>query len=315
MIEVKNLTKTYGNHTAVSNVSFSIDENGVYGFLGPNGAGKSTTMNIITGCLAATEGSVSINGFDILEEAAEAKKYIGFLPELPPLFGDMTPMEYLMFAAGLRGIEEPGTEVESVMKKTGVTPVKDRLIKNLSKGFRQRVGLAQAILGSPKIIILDEPTVGLDPKQIVEVRNLIKSLGKDHTVILSSHILSEVQAVCDKVLVISKGKLVGYDTTENFENAFKSEPVFEITAKADKETVRSVIAAVPETIAVRFESEKDGYTSISVKVSDEKASESIFAAFSANGITLVKMAMKQANLENVFMKLTGQDNGEEEKNV
>lgn len=315
MIEVKNLTKTYGNHTAVSNVSFSIDENGVYGFLGPNGAGKSTTMNIITGCLAATEGSVSINGFDILEEAAEAKKYIGFLPELPPLFGDMTPMEYLMFAAGLRGIEEPGAEVESVMKKTGVTPVKDRLIKNLSKGFRQRVGLAQAILGSPEIIILDEPTVGLDPKQIVEVRNLIKSLGKDHTVILSSHILSEVQAVCDKVLVISKGKLVGYDTTENFENTFKSEPVFEITAKADKETVRRVIAAVPETVAVRFESEKDGYTSVSVKVSDEKASESIFAAFSANGITLVKMAMKQVNLENVFMKLTGQDNGEEEKNV
>lgn len=217
MIEVKNLVKRYGDHVAVEDLSFKIEKGKIYGFLGPNGAGKSTTMNIITGYIASTEGEVSINGYDILEDAEKAKKCIGYLPEMPPLYFDMTVLEYLEFAADLKKIprKQKCGMIEEVMEMVKITDMQNRLIKNLSKGYRQRVGLAQAILGYPEVIILDEPTVGLDPKQIIEIRNLIKELKKKHTVILSSHILSEVSAICDYILIISHGKLVASDTPEN----------------------------------------------------------------------------------------------------
>ena len=216
MIEVSHLTKYYGSFLAVNDLSFEIQDGHVYGFLGPNGAGKSTTMNIMTGCLSPTDGTVKIGGFDILEQPEAAKKLIGYLPEQPPLYPNETPQEYLTFvgeAKGLRG-GVLHDQIESVMERTKITEMGDRPISALSKGYKQRVGIAQALLGDPKVVILDEPTVGLDPLQIIEIRDLIRQLGEKHTVILSSHILSEVQAICDKVLIISHGKLVAYDDTE-----------------------------------------------------------------------------------------------------
>ena len=209
MIEVKNLVKDYGGHLAVDHLSFRVEDGQIYGFLGPNGAGKSTTMNIITGYLGATEGQVIIDGHDILEEPEAAKKRIGYLPEIPPLYMDMTVDEYLEFAACIKKLPKPGRmdAIQEVMDLVKITDVRKRLIRNLSKGYRQRVGIAQALLGSPKLIILDEPTVGLDPAQVIEIRKLIRELGQAHTVILSSHILSEVQAVCQQVLILSKGRL------------------------------------------------------------------------------------------------------------
>ncbi|MBR6675912.1 MAG: ABC transporter ATP-binding protein [Clostridia bacterium] len=228
MIKVKNLSKKYGNVPAVKNISFNVKEGSIYGFLGPNGAGKSTTMNMICGCLAITDGTVTVNGHDIVDEAVEAKACIGYLPEIPPLYPDMTVFEYLEFVAmakGLRG-EALYDDLSYCMDKTGITDVADRLIKNLSKGFKQRVGIAQAIVGDPHVVILDEPTVGLDPLQILEIRNLIKELGEEHTVIISSHILQEIEAVCDRVIMISKGRIVAdaalADLTKNetLEQAF-----------------------------------------------------------------------------------------------
>lgn len=233
MIEVKNLCKDYGTNgaqRAVDNLSFSIEPGHVYGFLGPNGAGKSTTMNILTGCLAATSGQVAIDGFDIYEDAKEAKSHIGYLPEQPPLYLDMTVREYLNFVAGAKGVrkETRSEHLAAIMALTQIEDVENRLIKNLSKGYRQRVGIAQALVGNPEIIILDEPTVGLDPKQIIEIRELIKELGKEHTVILSSHILSEVRSVCDRLLIIAKGKLVADDTPEALEAKYAPKSFEEI---------------------------------------------------------------------------------------
>ena len=230
MIEVKHLCRKYGEHRAVDDLSFTIENGYVYGFLGPNGAGKSTTMNMITGCLAATSGQVLIDGYDIFEDAQEAKKRIGYLPEIPPLYQDMTVREFLNFVAKAKGVPKQALEEQlfSVISLAGLEEVEERLIKNLSKGYKQRVGIAQALLGNPEIIILDEPTVGLDPKQIIEVRDLIRELGKDHTVILSSHILSEVRSVCDRILMISKGKLVANDTPENLEKLYAPKSFEEI---------------------------------------------------------------------------------------
>jgi len=216
MINVSHLTKCYGKYKAIDDLSFDIEDDHVYGFLGPNGAGKSTTMNIITGCLAATEGEVKINGLDIFEDAKEAKKLIGYLPEIPPLYPDMTPYEFLVFVAKVKGVKKAELEdqVRTVAEETGITDVMDKLIKNLSKGYKQRVGIAQALLGNPEVIILDEPTVGLDPVQIIEIRNLIASLGQKHTVILSSHILSEVEAIADTIMILLHGKLTIFKTSE-----------------------------------------------------------------------------------------------------
>ena len=230
MIEVKHLCRKYGEHRAVDDLSFTIENGYVYGFLGPNGAGKSTTMNMITGCLAATSGQVLIDGYDIFEDAQEAKKRIGYLPEIPPLYQDMTVREFLNFVAKAKGVPKQALDEQlfSVVSLAGLEEVEERLIKNLSKGYKQRVGIAQALLANPEIIILDEPTVGLDPKQIIEVRDLIRELGKDHTVILSSHILSEVRSVCDRILIISKGKLVANDTPENLEKLYAPKSFEEI---------------------------------------------------------------------------------------
>lgn len=237
MIEVKDLVKRYGNHTAVDHLSFHVEKGKIYGFLGPNGAGKSTTMNMLTGYLAATEGQILINGHDISEEPMEAKRCIGYLPELPPLYQDMTPLEYLRFVAELKGVSRKDRDemLEHIMEETRIMDVKDRLIRHLSKGYRQRVGLAQALVGDPEILILDEPMVGLDPKQIIEIRELIRSLGEKHTVILSSHILSEIASVCDQVMIISHGKLVASDTPENLGGYMKHSDITELQVRGSRE--------------------------------------------------------------------------------
>ena len=240
MIEVNNLVKRYGNHTAVDHLSFKIEKGKIYGFLGPNGAGKSTTMNMITGYIASTEGTVKIDGHDILEEPEAAKKCIGYLPEQPPVYFDMTVLEYMKFVADLKKIpkDKKANMIEEVMDMVKISDMRNRLIKNLSKGYRQRVGLAEAIMGYPEVIILDEPTVGLDPKQIIEIRTLIKELKKKHTVILSSHILSEVSAVCDYVLIISHGKLVASDTPENLGKLAEGSNTLEMLIKGEKTQIR-----------------------------------------------------------------------------
>ena len=315
MIEVKNLVKKYGNHTAVDHLNFTIEEGHVYGFLGPNGAGKSTTMNIMTGYLGATEGEVLINGHDILKEPEEAKKQIGYLPELPPLYMEMTVREYLEFVAELKVIsknkrEESINEVEKMVK---IWEVENRLIRNLSKGYRQRVGLAQAVLGFPKIIILDEPSVGLDPKQIIEIRELIRQLAKKHTVILSSHILAEVREVCDYILIISKGKLVASDTPENLERNLGDSDLIEIETKASPDEVRRILETVDGIRSISTKHLENGITW--AQVQEQKNTdirEKVFQAFAQNHQPLLKLNPLQVSLEDVFMELTQSDRAAEE---
>ena len=248
MIEVSNLTKKYGDHIAVDHLSFRVEKGQIYGFLGPNGAGKSTTMNIITGYLAATEGTVTIDGKDVQKDPEEAKRAIGYLPELPPLYVDMTVREYLEFVAELKKVpkKEREQQISEVMEMTQITDMQQRLIKNLSKGYRQRVGLAQAILGYPEVIILDEPTVGLDPKQIIEIRDLIRKLGEDHTVILSSHILSEVSAVCDHIMIIAHGKLVASDSPENLQKLMSGSMELDLEVKGSAAAVKSALQEISQ---------------------------------------------------------------------
>lgn len=315
MIEVKNLVKKYGNHTAVDHLNFTIEEGHVYGFLGPNGAGKSTTMNIMTGYLGATEGEVLINGHDILKEPEEAKKQIGYLPELPPLYMEMTVREYLEFVAELKGIaknkrEESINEVEKMVK---IWEVENRLIRNLSKGYRQRVGLAQAVLGFPKIIILDEPSVGLDPKQIIEIRELIRQLAKKHTVILSSHILAEVREVCDYILIISKGKLVASDTPENLERNLGDSDLIEIETKASPDEVRRILETVDGIRSISTKYLENGITWAQIQEKkNTDIREKVFQAFAQNHQPLLKLNPLQVSLEDVFMELTQSDRAAEE---
>lgn len=309
MIEVKNLTKRYGNHTAVSDLSFNIEKGKIYGFLGPNGAGKSTTMNIMTGCLAATEGEVRVGGYDIFKEAQEAKKLIGYLPERPPLYPDRTIREYLTFVARAKKVpaKEIPQEIERVMKVTRIVDVADRIIKHLSKGYQQRVGIAQAILGNPEVIILDEPTVGLDPKQIIEIRDMIKQLGRNHTVILSSHILSEVQAICQTVMIISKGKLVACDSPRNLEKMFSASVTVELLAEATKSEIRSILSGIGHIIGTEIREREDGRCSVRLRVNatdDEQLCRDIFAAFSKAGKVLLQMNTAKASLEDIFIELT-----------
>lgn len=307
MIEVKNLVKKYGNHVAVDHLSFSIEKGQIYGFLGPNGAGKSTTMNIMTGYLGATDGQVVINGHDILKEPEEAKKCIGYLPELPPLYTDMRVGEYLYFAAELKGIKKGEIEesVEEVVKLAKLQDVEMRLIRNLSKGYRQRVGLAQAMIGFPEIIILDEPTVGLDPKQIIEIRELIRKLAKDHTVILSSHILAEVSEVCDTVLIISKGKLVASDSPKNLEKLMAGAESVEITTKASRSEVREILAEVNGIKEIKTEQLKDGTTFAKIDVEDDTdIREDVFFAFAKAEKALLTLNHTRVSLEDVFLELT-----------
>ena len=312
MIAVEHLTKCYGDFMAVSDLSFEIDEGHVYGFLGPNGAGKSTTMNIMTGCLSATEGHVRINGYDIFEEPERAKKTIGYLPEQPPLYMNETPAEYLKFvgeAKGLKGLELK-KQIEDVAGQTKIDHVMDRLISNLSKGYRQRVGIAQALLGSPQVIILDEPTVGLDPIQIIEIRDLIRQLGEDHTVILSSHILSEVQAICEKVLIISQGKLVAFDKPENLEKLLLASNGITFTAEASKEEIDAILPEISRITEWDVKTQEDGLTAVSVRTGSENVKEisrELFFAFADKKKAILEMSSKKANLEDVFIELTEGD--------
>lgn len=320
MIEVKNLVKRYGDHLAVDHLSFHVDKGQIYGFLGPNGAGKSTTMNIMTGYIASTEGEVLIDGHNILEEPEKAKKCIGYLPEQPPLYFDMTVGEYLKFAAELKKIPKAKRkeEVEQVMEMVGITQMKDRLIKNLSKGYKQRVGLAQAILGYPDIIILDEPTVGLDPKQIIEIRDLIKKLSEKHTIILSSHILSEVSAVCDYVMIINHGKLVASDTTENLEKMTLGSNTLEMTVKGTREKTEKLLETVEEIQSLEWQDDDSGNSTISFTIKTEESvdiREKLFYMMAENRMPILKMQSTKVSLEDVFLELTENEMNEDEQEV
>ena len=315
MIEVKNLTKRYGNHTAVSDLSFTIEKGQIYGFLGPNGAGKSTTMNILTGCLAATAGEVKIGGYDIFEEPAEAKKLIGYLPEQPPLYPDRTPREYLTFVARAKHIPEKeiAAQVNRVLAITQTEDVADRVIKNLSKGYKQRVGIAQAVLGNPEVIILDEPTVGLDPLQIIEIRELIQDLGKDHTVILSSHILSAVHAFCQTIMIIAKGKLVACDTPGNLEQLFAGKTHVELVTEASEEETKEIMAAVPNISQTTAENTKEKGCRVTVEFggqSEQTLCRDIFFAFAKAEKAILQMTTTKVSLEDIFIELT--DNARKE---
>ena len=309
MISVEHLTKCYGDFMAVDDLSFEIEEGQVYGFLGPNGAGKSTTMNIMTGCLSATKGHVRIDGYDIFEQPGEAKKRIGYLPEQPPLYLNETPLEYLRFvgeAKGLRGAELE-RQVAEVVEQTKIQEVKHRSIAALSKGYRQRVGIAQALLGSPKVIILDEPTVGLDPLQIIEIRDLIKQLGQTHTVILSSHILSEVQTICEKILIIAKGKLIAFDTPDNLEKQLLSPSEIVLTAEATPEETEEILGGLEHITEVQVEAQETGYVRAQVKTDGADIyalSRTLFFAFAGREKALLEVNLKKANLEDIFIELT-----------
>lgn len=307
MIEVKNLVKQYGDHYAVHDISFKIEKGKIYGFLGPNGAGKTTTMNIMTGYIGLTSGQVIVNGHDVQEEPYEAKRSIGYLPEHPPVYGDMTPLEYITFAAELKNI--PQTEREECIKKamelTKIVDVKDRLIKNLSKGYRQRVGFAQAILGFPEIIILDEPTVGLDPKQIHEMRELIRSLGKEHTVILSSHILSEVQDVCDQIIIIHKGQLIATGTPEELEREMRGAAI-ELTLKAEStEKAESILGTVPGVRNITCTDMGNGEINVELEPEDKNADlrETVFNICAEAKCPLLMLKPSSISLESVFLEL------------
>jgi len=308
LIEVKNLVKRYGDHTAVDHLSFEIEKGKIYGFLGPNGAGKSTTMNMITGYIASTEGTVVIDGHDILEEPEEAKKCIGYLPEMPPLYFDMTVLEYLKFVADLKKIpkDKKASMIEEIMDMVKITDMKNRLIKNLSKGYRQRVGIAQAVLGYPEVIILDEPTVGLDPKQINEIRDLIKGLKQKHTVILSSHILSEVSAVCDYVLIISHGKLVASDTPENLGKLAAGSNNLNLLVKGQKDTIRAALEAVEGVKEVTVKkSPEEGVYAITVGTEENMdVREKVFYSMVNAGCPILEMQSRKVSLEEIFLELT-----------
>lgn len=315
MIEVTNLVKRYGDHTAVDHLSFQIEKGKIYGFLGPNGAGKSTTMNMITGYIASTEGKVVIDGHDILEEPEEAKKCIGYLPEQPPLYFDMTVLEYMKFAADLKKIprKERESMIEEVMDMVKITDMKNRLIKNLSKGYRQRVGLAQAILGYPEVIILDEPTVGLDPKQIIEIRSLIKELKKKHTVILSSHILSEVSAVCDYVLIISHGRLVASDTPDNLSRLAEGSNTLNMLVKGEKEQIETGMKSIDKVKETEIGfNEEEGAWNVSVSTEEqEDIREEVFLKMAELHCPILEMKSKKVSLEEIFLELTESEKNEE----
>ena len=307
MIEVNNLVKNYGKYQAVKDISFKVYDGEVLGFLGPNGAGKSTTMNIITGYISATSGEVKIGGFDILDNPTEAKKKIGYLPEIPPVYIDMTVTEYLLFVAELKGVAKGETKamLEDIMEKIKITHVSQKLIKNLSKGYRQRVGLAQAMVGYPEVLILDEPTVGLDPKQIIDIREVIKELSKEHTIILSSHILSEISAVCNRVMIINKGQIVAIDTPEDLSSRL-GENRYEIRIKGDKEKALEAFK-VSEKIAhvTDIGSKEDGTWDFVISGKENfDVREEIFNTAVANNIVLLLVKNDKMSLEDIFLQVT-----------
>ena len=319
MIEVENLTKSYGKHMALKGVSFQLEKGKIYGFLGPNGAGKSTTMNIMTGYIAPTDGTVCIDGHDIIKDAQEAKKCIGYLPEIPPIYPDMTVWECLQFAAEIKKVPKSEREgqIQDIMELTGIGDIGSRLIKNLSKGYKQRVGLAQAVLGYPDIIILDEPTVGLDPKQIIEIRQLIRKLGEKHTVILSSHILSEVQAVCDEILILSKGEIVAEGTTQELIAMMHKDVILEIELEADRKKLTELLDSFEMLESYEWVDTADEkiqkvkiHTPAEVDIRKE-----LFYRLAEEKMPIMSLQRMEDSLEDVFLELTDtltEDNG---KNV
>lgn len=314
MIEVKNVVKKYGSHIAVDHLSFTAEPGRIYGLLGENGAGKSTTMNIMTGYIGATKGDVLINGHSILEEPNQAKRHIGYLPEIPPLYTDMTVNEYLTFSAKLKKIpiKEIPDNLERVKKITHIEDVEKRLIKNLSKGYRQRVGLAYAILGFPEIIILDEPTVGLDPKQIIEIRDVIRELAKEHTVILSSHILQEISAVCDYILIISHGKLVISDSIENLKEMMNTANILQIRIKGGFDAVKEYFDNLTGLDAVSYEQDKDFIKVEAEFDGNEEMTEEIFYGCAEHKLPIYEVSCFRKSFEELFLELTD-DNKEVKK--
>ena len=310
MIEVKNLVKRYGNHTAVNDLSFRVDRGQVLGFLGPNGAGKSTTMNIITGYISATDGTVTVNGIDVYEEPETVKKMIGYLPEQPPLYPDMTVREYLDFVADIKKVKKSQKlkMLGDVMEATKITHMSERLIKHLSKGYKQRVGLAQAIMGYPELIILDEPTVGLDPKQIIEIRDLIRELSKNHTVILSSHIMQEVSAVCDMVLIIDKGKLVLIDKPQHLSTRLGMSGLVKLEVKGNSETVLNELKKIEKINKVEEVSDSEGVVSLTLYCKEEDdICEEVFYAMCNCNTPILELHTVRMSLEDIFLKVTNQD--------
>ena len=317
MIEVKNLTKQYGSKTAVKNVSFSVGEGEILGFLGPNGAGKSTTMNILTGYISSTSGTASINGIDVLEDPIAAKRNIGYLPEKPPVYGDMTVKEYLNFVYSLKKSKLPReSHLAEICELVKITDVKNRLIRNLSKGYQQRVGFAQALVGNPGVLILDEPTVGLDPKQIIEIRTLIKRLGKHHTVILSSHILPEVQAVCDRIVVISNGSVVANDTTDALARNLSADHKLVVRAEGSSEDIKKLLSSIQgmERVYVNREAEPGVYEFFLEAAQGKDIRREVSKKLSSRNYPILMMKSNELTLEEIFLKLTtGDTYGDMEK--
>ena len=312
MIEVKDLTKVYGNKHAVDGISFTVNEGEILGFLGPNGAGKSTTMNILTGYISSTSGTAKVAGFDILEDPIEAKKHIGYLPEHPPLYLDMTVQAYLEFCYHLKKARQPmKAHLDDICARVRITDVRNRIIKNLSKGYRQRVGLAQALIGNPEVLILDEPTVGLDPKQIIEIRNLIRGLGKAHTVILSTHILQEVQAVCDRIIIINKGKIVANEKTENISGAVDRSRRFNAKICGPQKEVLAMLRSLQGVAYAEALAERDGdaYTYMIESDYGVDIRKKLFFELSARGWALVGLEALGMSLEDIFISVV--DHSEE----
>jgi len=306
LIEVNNLTKKYGQHIAVNNISFNVDDGEILGFLGPNGAGKTTTMNMMTGYISSTDGTVVINGYDILDQPEKAKKQIGYLPDTPPVYGDMTVTEYLKFVCDIKGIKKINHKdmIDEIMDIVKITNVKERIIKNLSKGYRQRVGLAQALVGFPEVLILDEPTVGLDPAQIIEMREVIKQLGKKHTVILSSHILSEVSAVCDRVMIINKGEIVASDTAENLSNGLTKGNEISVRIKGSKEEVQNAFKDNTFIKNIEFcQSNEEGTVDLLLYGNNSDIREQVFNILAENKLPLLMMKPITLTLEEIFLQV------------
>lgn len=311
MIEIKNLTKKYGNKTVLDNISFTVNSGEILGFLGPNGAGKSTTMNIITGYIASTSGSVSIDGIDIMDDAKAYKKKIGYLPEIPPLYLDMTVREYLEFVCGIKDADT--SCIEKILEEVRILDVKDRLIKNLSKGYRQRVGIAQALVGDPELLILDEPTVGLDPMQIIDIRNVISELGKKKTLFISSHILSEINAVCDRVLIINKGKIIAEDTPDNLASLVSGKNKYLASVEGDKEKIDSCLSSLSgvEKFECKGEGEKGSYDYIIYAKNGMDIRRELFKAVASMDMVMLSFKSYDISLEDIFITLTNEKGGEE----
>ena len=308
MIQVENLVKKYGSHTAVDHLSFTVEKGQIYGFLGPNGAGKSTTMNVMTGYIAAGSGTVKINGYDILKQPEEAKKCIGYLPEVPPLYTDMTVREYLLFVAELKKVpkKERKDHVSEIVEKIQLTDMQKRLIRNLSKGYKQRVGLAQALVGDPEVLILDEPMVGLDPKQIIEMRDLIRNLAKEHTIILSSHILSEISAVCDHIMIISQGKLAASGSPQELQEMMHTKAEIEITLIGTRELAEEILQKIDGIDSYEIEP-ADEADSIKIRVETAGGKDmrkELSLALSKENMPILSMNRVEKSLEDIFLELT-----------